>query len=109
MGVVNRDELLAAGVSASAIDRALRSGRVHQLYPGVYSVVPSELLSEDGALHAAVMAAGDGALLGHGTAAWRWRLIPAPPIAIELIVPYRRIEAPRRARFTKPGACAPAT
>jgi hypothetical protein len=33
------------------------------------------------------MAAGDGAVLSHGTAAWRWQIIPAPPTRIELAVP----------------------
>jgi hypothetical protein len=36
---------------------------------------------------AAVLAAGDGALLSHGTAAWRWRIISAPPSMIELALP----------------------
>jgi very-short-patch-repair endonuclease len=36
------------------------------------------------------LAAGDGALLSHGTAAWRWRLIPAPPSVMQLAVPQPR-------------------
>jgi hypothetical protein len=45
----------------------------------VYAAVAPELLTEEGHLVAALLAAGDGALLSHGTAAWRWRIIPAPP------------------------------
>ncbi|HEX6696838.1 MAG TPA: hypothetical protein VF080_08590, partial [Solirubrobacteraceae bacterium] len=45
-----------------------------------------ELLTEEGHLVAALLAAGDGALLSHGTAAWRWRLIPAPPSVPEIVV-----------------------
>jgi very-short-patch-repair endonuclease len=90
---VTRAELLRAGVSSSAIGRALASGDLYRLYPCVYSVVPLELLSEDGALQAAVIAAGAGATLSHGTAAWRWKLIPAPPIAVELTVPRCRKSA----------------
>jgi very-short-patch-repair endonuclease len=60
----------------------------------VYSTVAPELLTEDGLLIAALHAAGIGALLSHGTAAWRWQLIPAPPARIELAVPSRR-EAPK--------------
>ena len=85
----------------------LRSGRLHWLYAGVYSVVPSVLLSEDGALHAAVLAAGDGAFLARGTAAWRWDLIPAPPVKVELGVPYRR-RAPEGITLFQPGALRPA-
>ncbi|MDP9347064.1 MAG: type IV toxin-antitoxin system AbiEi family antitoxin domain-containing protein, partial [Actinomycetota bacterium] len=85
-----RAQLLAAGVSGSAIHRALRSGRLHRLYRGVYAVVAPELLTEEGRLVAALAAAGDGALLSHGTAAWRWRIIPAPPSVMELAVPRAR-------------------
>jgi hypothetical protein len=40
------------------------------------------------------MWAGDGAFLSHGTAAWRWRIVPAPPPVIELGVPRRRTPQP---------------
>jgi hypothetical protein len=36
------------------------------------------------------LAVGGGALLSHGTAAWRWRIIPAPPSVITLATPRRR-------------------
>jgi very-short-patch-repair endonuclease len=52
--------------------------------------VAPELLTEEGRLVAALLAAGEGALLSHGTAAWRWRIIPAPPSVITLAVPRRR-------------------
>jgi very-short-patch-repair endonuclease len=80
----------ARGVAGSTIDRALSSGRLHRIHRGVYSTVAPELLAADGFLIAALSAAGDGALLSHGTAAWRWQLIPAPPATIELTVPWRR-------------------
>jgi very-short-patch-repair endonuclease len=90
-GIVTRAQLLAAGVSGSAILRSLRSGRLHPIHKGVYSTQAPELATEDALLIAALMAAGDGAVLSHGTAAWRWHLIPAPPTRIELAVPrYRR-------------------
>jgi very-short-patch-repair endonuclease len=79
--------LLGAGVSHSAIGRALRAGELHRIHRGVYAAVAPELLTEDGHLLAAVLGAGDGALLGHGTAAWRWRIIRAPPSVIELALP----------------------
>jgi very-short-patch-repair endonuclease len=90
-GIVAQVQLLAAGVSRSAIGRALRAGRLHRVHRGIYATVAPELLTEEGHLVAALLAAGEGALLSHGTAAWRWRIIPAPPSVITLAVPRRRI------------------
>src|SRR3954467_5024298 len=89
-GVVVRGQLLAAGVDGSAIDRALRAGVLHRVHRGVYVAVAAELLTEEGHLVAALLAAGNGALLSHGTAAWRWRIIPAPPSVMQLAVPRPR-------------------
>lgn len=89
-GIVTRAQLLTAGVGSSAIHRALRSGRLHRLHRGVLSTLAPELIREDGLLIAALLAAGEGAVLSHGTAAWRWHIIPAPPTAIELALPQRR-------------------
>ena len=85
-----RSQLLAAGVSDSAVGRALRAKRMHLIHRGIYASVAPELLTEEGHLVAALLAAGDGALLSHGSAAWRWRIIPAPPSVIALAVPRRR-------------------
>jgi very-short-patch-repair endonuclease len=84
---VTRAQLLAAGVSPSALGRAFRAGKLHPVHGGVYAAVAPELLTEEGHLLAALLAAGEGALLSHGTAAWRWRIIPAPPSVIELALP----------------------
>ena len=54
-GVVGRAQVLAAGVGRSAIDRALKSGRLHRVHAGVYSAVAPELLTEDGLLIAALL------------------------------------------------------
>ena len=96
-----RAQLLAAGVSHSAVARAVRSGILHRVYPGVYSAVALELLTEDGRIAAALLAAGEGALLSHGTAAWRWRIIPAPPSVIEVAVPRARTAPAGVALFHK--------
>jgi very-short-patch-repair endonuclease len=93
-GIVARAQLLTASVSNAAIHRALRSGRLHLIHKGVYSTQAPELASEDALLIAALLAAGDGAVLSHGTAAWRWQLIPAPPTSIELAVPRDRTPPP---------------
>src|SRR3954466_2076667 len=89
-GVVSRAQLLRTGVSESAIERALRSGRLHRIHKGVYATQAPELATEDALLIAALLAAGGGAVLSHGTAAWRWEIIPAPPTEIELAVPRHR-------------------
>jgi very-short-patch-repair endonuclease len=87
---VARAQLVTAGVGSSAIHRALRSARLHRLHRGVLSTLAPELLGEDALLIAALLAAGDGAVLSYGTAAWRWQIIPAPPARIELTVPRTR-------------------
>jgi very-short-patch-repair endonuclease len=93
-GIVARAQLERAGFDRRAIDRALRSGRLHPIHKGVYSTQAPELATEDALLIAALMAAGDGAVLSHGTAAWRWQIIPAPPTKIELAVPRDRTPPP---------------
>jgi very-short-patch-repair endonuclease len=86
-GIVTRAQLLAADLASSTIQRAVLAGRLHRIHPGVYSTLAPEHITEDGLLIAALYAAGPGALLSHGTAAWRWQLIPAPPTTIELTAP----------------------
>jgi very-short-patch-repair endonuclease len=93
-GIVARAQLERAGFDRRAIDRALRCGRLHVIDRGVYSTQAPELATEDAFLIAAWLAAGDGAVLSHGTAAWRWQLIPAPPVRIELAVPRDRTPPP---------------
>jgi very-short-patch-repair endonuclease len=93
-GIVARAQLQTAGVDRWQIDRALRSGGLHRIHKGVYSTQAPELAGEDALLIAALLAAGRGAVLSHGTAAWRWRIIPAPPTAIELAVPRDRKAPP---------------
>jgi hypothetical protein len=92
-GIVARAQLQAAGVHGSALGRALRAGRLHPIHRGIYATVVPELLTEEGHLTAALLAAGDDALLSHGTAAWCWRIIPAPPSQITLAVPRHRAVA----------------
>jgi very-short-patch-repair endonuclease len=93
-GVIARTQLLTAGVTNSAIHRAVRSGKLHPIHRGVYSTLAPELATEDALLIAALLAAGDSAVLSHGTASWRWHIIPAPPTTIELAVPQRRTTPP---------------
>ena len=93
-GIVSRAQLLGRAMSGWAIDRALRSGTLHRLQPGVYSVIAPELLSEDALLLSALFAAGPDAFLSHGTAAWRWEITPAPPMTIEVSAPHHHAAGP---------------
>ena len=103
-GAIGHEQLLRLGLSRSAILRSVKSGRLHERYPGVYTVGHTSLPIE-GELVAALLAAGPGAVLSHATAAWWWSLIPAPPAVIEVSVPHGRrtrvdgVKIHRRRRF----------
>src|SRR5213079_1621101 len=86
-GVVTRAQLLSVGLGPDAVDKRLRSGRLHRLHRGVYLLGHAVA-----ALHAcelaAVLACGEGAALSHGNAAHVWRLLayPAAPTPISVTV-----------------------
>lgn len=67
-GLVTRGQLVALGVSASAVDRRLAAGRLHPVHRAVYAV-GHPLLSRRGSDLAAVLACGAGAVLSHRPAA----------------------------------------
>jgi very-short-patch-repair endonuclease len=72
-GVVTRAQLVAIGLGRGAIERRLRSGRLHPLHHGVYAVGHVAPHRRAGWL-AAVLACGDGAVLSHRSAASLWRI-----------------------------------
>jgi hypothetical protein len=65
-------ELRASGLSPSAISKRVARGALYRRYPGVYSYGPGELSGEAQAM-AAVLAAGQGAVLNHLSAAALWK------------------------------------
>lgn len=67
-GVVALWQLVALGLSASAVRSRVTAGRLHRIFPGVYAV-GHEIVSRQGRWMAAVLACGTGALLSHGSAA----------------------------------------
>jgi very-short-patch-repair endonuclease len=67
-GVVARPQLLALGLSAAAIQRRVRAGRLHVLHRGVYAV-GHRIVGAVGSRWAAVLACGTGAVLSHRSAA----------------------------------------
>jgi len=85
-GVVTRAQVLAAGWSARMLGRRIRAGVLREVHRGVYVVGPGE---PPGAREkAALLAAGEGALLSHLTAAIRWGLsahATGAPIHVTLV------------------------
>jgi very-short-patch-repair endonuclease len=66
-GIVTRQQLLARGLTASAIDRLVRIGRLRVKHRGVYQIGPAPL--PRAAERAAALAAGGEARISHGSAA----------------------------------------
>jgi very-short-patch-repair endonuclease len=62
------------GVSETSVRRGVEAGRLHPLYRGVYAV-GRRSLSWRGRWLAAVLAAGDGAVLSHTSAAALWEFL----------------------------------
>jgi predicted transcriptional regulator of viral defense system len=88
-GAISRRQLLDAGLNAKVITKRLARGRWQQLYRGVYAVF-SGPPTRDTWLWAAVLRAGDGAVLSHKTAAELHGLIDTPAESIHVTVPSAR-------------------
>ncbi|HVL97007.1 MAG TPA: type IV toxin-antitoxin system AbiEi family antitoxin domain-containing protein, partial [Solirubrobacteraceae bacterium] len=86
-GVVTRTQLLAAGLSAGAIEHRVRRKRLFRVFRGVYAVGRSDL-PPLGTCRAAVLAC-DGTVLSHRTAAGIWGILPRLPAVPELTTPVR--------------------
>jgi len=92
-GVVSRTELQAVGLSSDAVDQRSRTGRLHRIHRGVYSLTPS--LPSRGHARAGVLACGNDAVLSHRSAAHLHGLFRAGPSRIEVTVPTRAGRAKR--------------
>ncbi|WP_028068155.1 DUF559 domain-containing protein [Solirubrobacter soli] len=73
LGLVTTTELLGQGLTSAAITKRVARGALRRWYPGVYSYGPGEL-SREAEWMAAVLAAGDGAVLSHRSAAALWEV-----------------------------------
>jgi putative AbiEi antitoxin of type IV toxin-antitoxin system/transcriptional regulator with AbiEi antitoxin domain of type IV toxin-antitoxin system len=93
-GVVARRQLVALGLTDSAIKHRLANGRLHRTYRGVYAVGRPEL-SPRGRWMAAVLSCGPQAALSHASAAALWGIRPARDGAIEVSVPIVVCRHPR--------------
>jgi very-short-patch-repair endonuclease len=97
-GVVTRQQLLLAGVTRQQISSRLRRGDLLREHPGVYRV-GHRAPSLEATYLAAVLAAGDGALLGGRAAAYLWGLVRGmAPRPVVITATERRIEGVRTRR-----------
>ncbi len=81
------------GCTRGWVERAVRDGRLHRLYTGVYAVGHTDL-SLHGQCLAAVLACGPACLLSHYSAAWLWGLSSTLPIPIHVTAPVARRARP---------------
>lgn len=93
-GAISRQQLVDAGLNPQLIIRRVERGRWQQLHRGVYATFSGPPGRETW-LWAAVLRAGDGAVLSHQTAAELHKLIDYQAGAIHVTVPStRRITIP---------------
>jgi Transcriptional regulator, AbiEi antitoxin/Protein of unknown function (DUF559) len=94
-GVVTTAQLRAAAFDESAVHRAVSAGRLHRLHRGVYAV-GHRSLSWRGQWLAAVLAAGDGAVLSHTSAAALWEYLRPidGPVHVTVAAAVRRKSRP---------------
>jgi hypothetical protein len=87
--VVSRVQALRAGLSEDMIKFRVRSDRWQTLHPGVYATFTGSP-GHTAQLWAAVLAAGQGAVLSHETAAELLRLSDRAAASIHVTVPHQR-------------------
>jgi very-short-patch-repair endonuclease len=88
-GVVDRGQLLRAGLGHGVIDRRVTRGSLHVIHRGVYAVGHA-VLSRRGRWRAAVLAAGPGAVLSHRSAATLWGIRDRDGRDVDVIAPRDR-------------------
>ena len=88
-GLVTSAQLARIGLGRPAVSDRVSAGRLHPLYRGVYAV-GHRRLSREAHWMAAVLAAGDGAVLSHLAAAVHWRIWRRRWDGIDVLVPGSR-------------------
>jgi very-short-patch-repair endonuclease len=73
-GVITLDQLATCGLPKAAAYKRARAGRLHVVFPGVFTV-GHPLLTTDARRMAAVLSLGYGAVLSHLSAARAWGLL----------------------------------
>jgi len=87
-GKVTWAQVASLGVDDAIISRWVKQGYLRRVLPRVYAV-GHDAPSVEGDLAAALLYAGPGATLSHGTAAWLWGLIDNRPSVIHVSTPRR--------------------
>ncbi len=87
-GRIRYDQLKALPIGDATIRRWIDAGYLHPELPRVYAV-GHRARSAEADLSAALLYAGPGAMLSHGTAIWWLGLLSYPPAAIHVSTPRR--------------------
>ncbi|GAA1316202.1 DUF559 domain-containing protein [Pseudonocardia xinjiangensis] len=88
-GVIGRDQAIRAGLSRNSVDHRLRLRHWHPLHPRVY-LAGGHRYDDEARVRAAVLWAGDGAVLCGGAAAWWHGMAERPPATVAVTVPRQR-------------------
>jgi len=88
-GVVGRAQLASIGFSRREIELLVTAHRLIRIHRGVYAV-GHEAVTDRGRIVAALLAAGEGAVASHWTAAALWKLIPSMPPFVDVTLTDRR-------------------
>jgi very-short-patch-repair endonuclease len=94
-GVVTTAQLVAVGLTKSAVAKRARQGRLHRLHRGVYAV-GHDGISEEAGWMAAVLACGPDAVLSHGAAAVHWGLLRPLDGPVDVTIPTQNGRARRQ-------------
>ncbi len=84
-GVVSRAQALSGGLTSAQVGHRVRSGRWQRLHPGVYATF-SGPLGRRARSWAALLHAGEGAVLSHASAAVEQGLVDDEPQAVHVTV-----------------------
>jgi very-short-patch-repair endonuclease len=95
-GIVTHRQLLESGLSPAAVNRRVSGGRLHRVHRGVYAV-GHRAPNHAARWHAAVLAAGNAAVLSHRSAAELWKLLTPIGSTVHVTV------AGRNGRARRPG------
>jgi predicted transcriptional regulator of viral defense system len=89
-GNITRPQLLGLGLTAAAIGRRIKKGLLIKVFRGVYRV-GHQAPSTEADYHAAVLAAGAGALISGRAAGHLMRLLKGAPPPPEVVAPTERL------------------
>ena len=92
-GAISREQAVASGLTAGAVDALLRAGRWSRLHPGVYATFAGPVPART-RTWAALLHAGAGAVLSGESALWVWGVRPRPPEVVQVQVPNGRKVVP---------------